>query len=159
MFGYFKRRNFRSHVRTDMSYLMGFGLNDDVLHGLLRAYPGIWRAVDSDFSQGKSTMNSAVGVLAIVFTNEIEHKIPASHHLQMEHYIINGKGEPKFVIERGIKTFLAQVIAQKDLGKVSDELYKYTISEIIGVLRGLPENERITGRIVAPLLKSSANML
>jgi hypothetical protein len=159
MLAYFKRRNFRSRVRTDMSYLMGFGLNDDVLQGLLRAYPGLWRAVDSDFSEGKSAMNSAVGVLAIAFTNEIEHRIPASHHLQMEQYIINGKGEPKFAIERGIKTFLAQVIAQKDLGKVSDEVYKYTISEIIGALRGLPENERMAGRIMAPLLKSSANTI
>jgi len=44
---------------------------------------------------------------------------------------------------------------QKDLGKVTDEGYKYTISEIIGALRGIPNHERMAWRLFAPLLPPS----
>ena len=155
MLGYFKKRAFRSDVLTELSYLLL--LNDDVLHQLLRAYPGIWKAVDTDFATGKTAMTSAVGVLATVFTHEIEQRIPASDHARVERYLLHNEGEPKFVVEREIKRFLAQLLTQKDLGKAADGLYKYTISEIFGALRGIPSQERMAGRLVAPLLQPSTD--
>jgi len=43
-------------------------------------YPGVWKAVDADFVAGETAMNSAVRILAIAFTNEIEQRIPVSDH-------------------------------------------------------------------------------
>jgi hypothetical protein len=154
MLGFFKKRAFRSQVRKHLSYLLGFGLNDDVLHRLLRAYPGIWKAVDADFLTGETALNSAVGVLAIAFTREIERR-PVSDLARMERYIVHNEGEAKSGVERGIKTFLTQLLVQMDLGEVADELYKYTISEIIGAIRGISNNERMARRLVAPLVQPS----
>ena len=155
MFGFLKKRAFRSEVQTDLTYLLGFGLNDDVLQELLRAYPGIWKAVDADFATGETAMTSAIKFLAIAFTNVIEHRIPASDYSRVERYLLHNEGEPKFRVERGIKAFLAQLLVQKDLGRVADELYNYTIFEIFGAIRGIPSNERMARRLVAPLLQPS----
>jgi hypothetical protein len=155
MFGFFKKRAFRSKVQTELSYLLGFGLNADVLQGILRAYPGIWNVVDADFATGETAMSSAVKALAIAFTNEIEHHIPASEYDRMERYLLHNEGEPKFRVERGIKAFLSQLLMQKDLGRVADNLYEYTISEIFGAIRGIPPNERVAWRLTRPLQPST----
>src|SRR5262249_16396412 len=45
MLRFFKKRAFRSEVGTSLSYLVGFA-NDNLLQRILRAYPGIWNAVE-----------------------------------------------------------------------------------------------------------------
>jgi hypothetical protein len=140
-----------------MSYLLGFGLNDNLLDAVFRAYPRIWSAVDSDFSEGKTPIESAVGVLVIAFTNEIEQHLPFAERVRAERYILQNEGEPKSTLEKGLKTFLVQVLTQKDLGRVSDFLYTYAITEVIGALRGTDSRERMAQRIVRPLLQPSGN--
>jgi hypothetical protein len=153
MLRFFRRRAFRSEVRTHLSYLLGF-VNDDVLQGLLRTYPGIWRAVDTDFLAGETAMTSAIKVLAITLTNEIEQRKP-SDQARLERYLLHNEGEPKSGVERGMKPFLARLRVQKDAGNVTDKLYEYTISEIFGALQGITDQERAAHRIVTPLLRSS----
>jgi hypothetical protein len=74
MLKFLKRRAFRSEAKDAMSYLLGFGTNDAVLADVYRRYPGIWKAIDDDFDWSTSAMASAVGVLTIAFTHEIEQR-------------------------------------------------------------------------------------
>ena len=72
----------------------------------------------------------------------------------MEDYLLGREGKPKFAIEPVIRTFLAQVLMQKDL-KIDEHPYTYTITEIIGSLRGLHKHERFSRRILDLLLSTS----
>jgi hypothetical protein len=101
-------------------------------------------------------MNSAVGVLTAIFTNEIERRIPVADHAAIEAYITGNEIEPKYFVARGIRMFLNQAILQKELGAVDEFHYQYMLSEIIGAIRGIPSNERMANRVVAPLLSGLA---
>jgi hypothetical protein len=150
MFSYFKKRSFRSHVRVSMFYLLGF--DHKLLEYLLKTYPGIWTAIDAKFAERQNATATAIGILTIVFANVIEQGTPVSDRADIEKYILANEGEPEQPIARGIKTFLSQAIVQKDLGAVDEFLYTYMLSEIFGALRGIPANERMANRVVAPLL-------
>jgi len=155
MFSFFKRRTFRKDTYASMSYLLGFGLNDHILNAIFATYPNIWKTIDSDFAEGKSPMDSAVGVLTIALTYEIELRVPASDYGRMERYLLHNEGEPKTVLEKGIKTYFGQLVVQKDMKGVTEFMYTFSITEIIGALKGIGREERARRR----MLKSIAELI
>lgn len=148
---------YRRQVRNDMSYLLGFGTEDCFLEGMLSGGRGISLVIRDQFRAGKSSMQCAFHVLHILLGKLILTDLPAERWSETEAFLTGqSKQEPKYVIERVLKKFFAQMYVQRDLGRIDEIESQIAVHEIIGTLRGLTPGERQGQRLASALRRSTA---
>jgi len=151
---FFARRKFRKHVLTAIGFLTG-DLSLSFQRRLLKAYPGIVKAMDEAFYNCEASEKVAVRIAAMVYSSIIE-LMPYNRRQnclsQIQANVPTADADPVVRTIRGMVN-TAEIWAR---GRNLDESdCDILVSELLGALAGKSAQERSVDRILVPLVRAS----
>jgi hypothetical protein len=144
-----KGRQYRREVMASMDYLLNFQY-PEAGSVLLRFYPGIRSAMRGHQERGVTALVSAVEIMTICLTSEVEKLSMAGRATFLEQLRTNVAASDTAAtipLAPMARTFLSNLYFQQDAKQLEEQAVQWAISELVGAAQGLDGEGRASRRM------------